>query len=339
MSSTPPDAAGGRGDGRPPARDTVSLRVRQMRWEADGVVGVLLEAIDGGALPPWTPGSHISLELPGGLIRQYSLCGDPDDGAPWRIGVLREPASRGGSIAIHEQVRPGEILTATGPRNTFSLRAASRYVFIAGGIGITPILAMVREATRAGVPWTLLYGGRRRSGMAFLPELEAIAEDGGRLVVHPQDEAGLLPLADVLTEPAPDTLVYCCGPEPLLTAVRAAMTHWPPESLVIERFAPVASGPPDGADDQALPFEVEAASSGITVSVPPGTSIVEALEGAGVYPDTSCLEGICGTCETAVLSGIPEHHDSLLSQAERDSDATMMICVGRSRSPRLVLDL
>ncbi len=338
MSSMPP-AAGVRANRRAPEGDTVSLRVRQMRWEADGVVGVLLEAIDGGRLPPWTPGSHISLQLPGGLIRQYSLCGDLSDGAPWRIGVLREPASRGGSMAVHEQVRPGEVLTATGPRNTFTLRAASRYVFIAGGIGITPILAMVREATSAGLPWTLLYGGRRRSGMAFLPELEAIAQDGGRLLVHPQDEAGLLPLADVLTDPVPDTLVYCCGPEPLLAAVGSAMSHWPPESLVVERFAPVTTEPPDDGADQALPFEVEAAASGVTITVPPGTSIVEALEVAGVYPDTSCLEGICGTCETAVLDGIPEHRDSLLSQAERDAGATMMICVGRARSPRLVLDL
>lgn len=316
----------------------LSLRVRQVRWEAEGVVTVLFEPADGGSLPMWSPGAHIDVYLPGGPVRQYSLCGEPGGGVPWRIGVLREPDSRGGSAAVHERLRPGEIITARGPRNNFELREATRYILVAGGIGITPILTMAREIQRRGVPWTLLYGGRRRAGMAFLSELDSLAgsaADRGSVVIHPQDEAGHLPLADALREPIPGTLIYCCGPAPLLSAIQEASAHWPAGSLVIERFTPAPPAIPAGGDS----FEVEARRSGVTVTVPAGTTIVEALEEAGVSAMTSCLEGICGTCETKVIDGVPEHRDSLLSEAERESNKTMMICVGRARCAKLVLDI
>ena len=312
----------------------LTLLVRQLRWESEGVVSLVLENADGTGLPSWEPGAHVDLHLPGSLVRQYSLCGSPDREGQWRFGVLREEHGRGGSAAVHEKVRPGALIAARGPRNNFVLRPAAAYVFVAGGIGITPILPMLAAAEAAGAQWTLLYGGRSRRSMAFLDELAAY---GDRVVVHPQDELGHLPLAAVLTEPRPDTLVYCCGPEPLLYAVEAATAAWPPESLVIERFAPLPVDPATSANDTT--FTVEAAASGVTVEVPAGTTIVRALEAAGIFPEVSCEEGICGTCETKVLAGIPDHRDSLLSAAEREAGETMMICVGRCRGDRLVLDL
>lgn len=311
----------------------LELRVRQIRWECDEVLSVVLEDVHGNALPAWTPGAHLDLHLPNGVVRQFSLCGRPDDPATWRCAVLREPESRGGSSYVHEHLRPGMVLTARGARNNFELAGAHRYLFIAGGIGITPILPMLRAAQESGAEWTLLYGGRRRASMAFLDEL---AQYGDRVLVHPQDEQGLLPLNDELARARTDTLVYCCGPAPLLAAVERACTHWPSGSLVVERFAPVPSVAGSGEDES---FEVYAAQSGITVLVPEGTTILDALEASGLDIANSCRQGICGTCETKVLGGIPDHRDSLLSEDEQDSNETMMVCVSRSRNGRLVLDL
>ncbi|MGI9196286.1 MAG: PDR/VanB family oxidoreductase [Candidatus Nanopelagicales bacterium] len=310
----------------------LDLRVRQVRWEADGVVSLILEDPAGNPLPQWAPGSHLDLHLPGGLTRNYSLSGDPADRQSWRVAVLREPAGRGGSAYVHDELRAGQVLAAHGPRNNFSLRPAESYLFIAGGIGITPILPMVRRAQADGTPWRLLYGGRQRASMAFLPELEAY---GDAVTVWPQDERGLLPLADVLADPVPGGLVYCCGPGALMAAVEEAMDRWPPESLVIERFAPVAAPP----DEHGAAFEVEARRSGVTALVGDGVSVLATLEAAGVEIPNSCREGICGTCETRILEGTADHRDSLLSDEERASMQTMMVCVSRSGGPRLVLDV
>ncbi len=317
----------------------LTLLVRQMRWESEGVMSVLLEDVGGAPLPAWQPGAHLDLHLPGALVRQYSLCGDPADRFGYRIAVLREPQGRGGSATVHEKLHPGLVIAARGPRNNFALRPASRYAFVAGGIGITPILAMLHQAQQTGTPWTLIYGGRRRQTMAFLDELATTAERSaglGQVTISPQDEVGLLPLAALFAEPTPDTLVYCCGPEPLLVAVTAATAHWPPNSLVVERFTPLPEKRDSSTDTT---FEVVAASSGVSVEVAPGQSIVEALEAVGVCPPTSCEEGICGTCETAILDGVADHRDSLLSDDERAAGETMLICVSRSLRPRLVLNL
>lgn len=312
------------------ARD-LSLLVRRMGWESDGVMSLVLVDAAGDDLPEWQPGAHVDLHLPGGLVRQYSLCGDPQDRHQWRVAVLREPASRGGSHAVHDAVRPGMVLAARGPRNNFALRPAAAYRFVAGGIGITPILSMIGTARAQGATWSLLYGGRSRASMAFLDELGP-----GEVTVHPQDEVGLLPLARSFATVEPDTLVYACGPEPLLAAVQQATAHWPAGSLVVERFAPVEVDDSAGTGES---FEVEAAASGVTVTVEPGTPIIRALEAAGVAVETSCEEGICGTCETRVLSGTPDHRDSLLSAEERAAGETMMVCVSRCLGRKLVLDL
>lgn len=318
------------------AHDEVELRlrVRQMRWEAEGVLSLLLEAPDGAALPRWSPGAHVDLHLPGVITRQYSLCGSPSNARQWRIAVLREQAGRGGSAAVHTTLRPGDVVDVVGPRNNFALADAASYLFIAGGIGITPLLPMIEAAEARGSRWRLAYGGRTRSAMAFAGEL--LESHGSRVTFVPQDECGLLDLDGLLEAPPDDELVYCCGPEPLLSAVELGCSARP-QALHVERFAARPREQPDPSTEPT--FEVELQRTGRTVTVPGGLTILEALEAAGIEAASSCREGICGTCETNVLDGLPDHRDSLLSEEERAANDTMMICVGRSRSSRLVLDL
>ncbi len=315
----------------------LTLRIRQLRWEAEGVVSVQLEDFNGAALPIWAPGAHIDLHMPGDITRQFSLCGSPRDQHSWRIGVLREPISRGGSAAVHETLRPGDLVRVVGPRNHFTLAASPNYLFIAGGIGITPLIPMIEHAEAAGAGWRLVYGGRELASMAFVRDLQAAY--GGRIEVLPQDQHGLLDLETLLGTPQHETLVYCCGPEPLLNAVEQRCAHWPPGALRVERFAPKHHAAAAAAPGSETAFDVVLQRSGVSIRVPPGAAILDALEEQGIDAPNSCREGICGTCETAVLEGIPDHRDSLLSEAERAANETMMICVGRALTARLVLDL
>ncbi|MET8398575.1 PDR/VanB family oxidoreductase [Streptomyces sp900116325] len=312
----------------------LDLLVHRMTWEADGVLGIELTHPDGTPLPAWAPGAHIDVHT-GGHTRQYSLCSDPADPTRWRIGILKEPASRGGSAHIHTQLRPGQTLRVQGPRNHFELDAegnAGSFLFIAGGIGITPILAMAREATRRAIPWRLVHGGRTRTSMAFGAELTALAElPGGSVEFVPQDEQGHIDLDTLLGDLPADTQVYCCGPEPLLAAVEERCP-----TARTERFAAPTAAPRDGADTG---FDVVCSRTGTTVQVGPDTSVLDALEGAGISVPSSCRDGICGTCETKVLEGTPDHRDFLLSDTEKATGASMMLCVSRARTPRLVLDL
>ncbi|MGD9991456.1 PDR/VanB family oxidoreductase [Pseudonocardia sp.] len=301
---------------------------------ADGVVAVTLRRADGEALPSWSPGAHLDVRIDPDVVRQYSLCGDPDDRDRWRIAVLRTVAGRGGSERVHA-LRPGDALAGRGPRNHFELEPSPRYLFIAGGIGITPILGMITEAEHAGACWHLLYGGRTRSSMAFHEELSLDHPD--RVTIHPEDESGLLDLREALGVPMQDTLVYCCGPEPLLAAVEAACEAWPEKALRVERFTAKATDPDVPAADTAI--EVEFRASGVTLQVAACSSILSAAEEAGLPVVSSCQEGICGTCETVVLEGEPDHRDSVLSPAEQASGEVMMICCSRARSARLVLNL
>ncbi|MEU0246908.1 PDR/VanB family oxidoreductase [Streptomyces sp. NPDC006235] len=312
-----------------------TLVVAARALAADDVVSLTLRRPDGGMLPAWTPGAHIDVLLngdDGGLIRQYSLCGDPAARDSWQIAVLREPHGRGGSAYVHDHLREGAAVRVRGPRNNFPLRPAARHLFIAGGVGITPILPMVEAAEAAGADWRLLYGGRTRTSMAFLNRL---APHGDRVLVRPQDEYGLLDLSAHLGVPEEGTLVHACGPEPLLQAVQEQCAHWPPGTLGVERFAPVRTD----AAGQAEAFEVELARSGLTLTVPADRSVLETVEQAGVTVNFSCREGTCGTCETDVLDGKPDHRDSLLTEDERAAGDTMLICVSRSCGTRLVLDL
>ncbi|MBO4255216.1 PDR/VanB family oxidoreductase [Streptomyces griseorubiginosus] len=304
------------------------LVVDRREFAADGVLALTLRHPLGEDLPAWEAGAHVDLVLGPGLERQYSLCGDPADRSAWRIAVLREPDGRGGSAHVHEQLGQGDKVRVRGPRNHFRLEPAPRYRFVAGGIGITPILPMLAAAEAAGAEWSLLYGGRTRDSIAFTEEL---ARYGDRVTVAPQDETGLLDLASVLADLPEETLVYCCGPGPLLDAVEE---RCPADRLRVERFSP--KDQPAGENDE---FEVELAQSGRTVTVAPDVSVLDAVRAAGVEVLFSCTEGTCGTCETDVLEGTPDHRDSVLTEEERESGETMMICVSRCRGRRLVLDL
>lgn len=301
---------------------------------AEDVVAITLAAPGGGSLPPWAPGAHVDLVLTADLVRQYSLCGGPSDRRRIRIGVLREREGRGGSAYVHDNLRPGTTVRVRGPRNNFPLVGAARYLFIAGGIGVTPLLPMIAEAEAAGAEWSLVYGGRSRTSMAFTDEL---APYGDRVTLVPQDEAGLPDLDTLLGTPLDDTLVYCCGPEGLLAAVeeRCAAAGWPSGALHVERFAARPASP--SAENRA--FDLVLARSGRTIEVPADRSVFDTLQDAGISVLGSCHEGICGTCEQVVLDGEVDHRDSVLSADEREANDAMMICVSRCRSDRLTLDL
>lgn len=311
----------------------LTLRVAGKAAVADGVVEVILEAPDQAPLPAWTPGAHVDVVLAENLVRQYSLCGDPADCASYRIAVLREPESRGGSTYVHDTLAVGDEVGVQGPRNHFELTDVQEYVFIAGGIGITPLIPMMAGVARSGARYRLVYGGRSNASMAFVTELCAAHPD--LVDVWPQDERGLLDLAAIIGEPRPDTAVYTCGPAPLLDAVESTCAHWPSESIHMERFRPKEI--PDGPANTE--FEIELAQSAMTLTVPAGRSILDVIEDAGVTVLSSCREGTCGTCEIPILDGRADHRDSLLTPDEQEADDTMFICVSRARSERLILDL
>ncbi|MFD6156247.1 PDR/VanB family oxidoreductase [Nocardia sp. NPDC060256] len=307
----------------------IPVRVSARRDEAEGVFSLELAAAAGGELPSWTPGAHIDVAVGAAGVRQYSLCGDPAQSSHWRIAVLHEPSGRGGSHHLHSTALAGTVLRVSMPRNNFELVDCERYVFLAGGIGITPILPMLAAADASGARWSLYYGGRTRAHMAFADDL---ANRYPAAELLPQDEHGLLPLADILAGHS-DAAVYCCGPEPLLAAVEVEGARQG-LSVHLERFVP---RPMEFAPNES--FEVRLASSGRTFQVGANQSIADVLERAGIGIVTSCREGTCGTCETAVLAGDIDHRDSLLTADERARGNTMMLCVSRSRSDVLVLDL
>ena len=299
---------------------------------ADGVRSITLAKPDAARLPDWAPGAHIDLFLPGDRVRQYSLCGDRWDAHTYRIAVLREPDGRGGSAFVHDQLSIGDTVGVGGPRNNFALAPAGQYLFIAGGIGITPILPMIHQARIQQIPWTLLYGGRSLTSMAFADEL---ASHGSHVRIWPRDTLGLLPLRTAFGELGADAKVYCCGPAPLLAAVQAEGADLAPGRLRTERFV----ADPLTAPVRSTAFTVRMHRSGIELTVRPDQSILDALSQAGSPMLSSCGRGLCGTCETTVLDGIPDHRDSLLTDDERAANDVMLPCVSRACSDRIVLDL
>ena len=317
---------------------TYDVLVRQVTWEADGVLSLLLVDPDGRELPSWEPGAHIDLILPSGLIRQYSLCGDIADRFSYRVGVLNDPNSRGGSKEIHESSLIGKHLTVRGPRNHFHLSHDEGFVFIAGGIGITPMLPMISEAERRGTPWRLIYGSRSRSTMAFVDEISK--RRGGTVDLVPEDELGYPNFDTILGEVPPSSAVFTCGPPAMLAAVEARATKYLSDNMLhLERFtAPEGSVSPELTGDDDV-FECVLARKGVTITVTPDRTLLRAIR--DVIPSIlySCEEGYCGTCEVKVLEGIPDHRDTILSDEEREANKSMMVCVSRSKSPRLVLDL
>ncbi|MFK4064228.1 PDR/VanB family oxidoreductase [Streptomyces sp. NPDC029674] len=314
--------------GRPRSR-ALRLRVARHETVADGVVQLRLE---GENLPAWEPGAHLDVVLPSGLVRQYSLCGDPEDSSSYTVAtrlITAEQGGRGGSREVHG-LREGARVEVRGPRNRFPLADAAAYVFVAGGIGITPILPMLRAVEASGTEWRLLYGGRSRASMPFLEEVEKLG--GGRrerVTVVAEDEDGLPDLAAFLDGTPPGTAVHVCGPEALMDAVGTVLPDGC--SLHLERFTPRTS-----ADGNAA-FEVELRRSGRTVAVAADTTVLAAVRAELPNTAYSCEQGFCGTCQQRVLEGEIDHRDELLTDGERAG--SMLICVSRARGERLVLDM
>jgi len=314
----------------------LDLRVTRMEWAATDILEVELRAPDGADLPAYAPGAHLDLKLPNGLVRSYSIKGDPDKRDRFVVGVGLDAASRGGSSYVHRTLRVGDVLPVEGPRNHFPLvEDAPRTVLVAGGIGVTPMVCMARRLAQIGRDCVFHYAVRSRDRAAFLDELHRLGID---LRLHVDAEAGgPLDIAAALEGHPEGTHVYCCGPAGMMQAFEAATQGWPEDNIHVEYFTPKMIAPSDeGAE---IPFTVECRRSGTSVEVMPGTSITEALRGAGILVNTSCEDGICGTCETRVIEGVPDHRDSVLTKKEQEAGKTMMICVSRCKGTRLVLDL
>ncbi|TAL55086.1 PDR/VanB family oxidoreductase [Pandoraea sp.] len=317
--------------------NNLSAMIRTLRYEARGIMSVELVPTEGGSFPPFEPGAHIDLHLSSGLVRSYSLVNSPGERDRYVLGILADPKSRGGSRFIHDNFRVGMTVQIAPPRNNFALvEDAPHTVLIAGGIGITPILCMYRRLSELGRSVEMLYCARHAAQAAFVDELHAL---GGKLTCHFDEAHGDRPadLAAYLAGKPAGTHAYCCGPAVMLGAFEQACEAAGIAHVHLERFAPAPDAAPPAA--AASGYTVELARSGKSVRVEPGATLLDSLLAAGADVQTSCLEGICGTCETRVLEGCPDHRDSVLSAAERATNKVMMICVSGCKGERLVLDL
>jgi ferredoxin-NADP reductase len=317
-----------------PSRTLTVVDRRIVARDAD-VLALNLAAADGKPLPEWFPGAHIDLRLPSGRVRHYSLCGDPDNRNLYRIAVRRIATGGGGSIEVHDRLRVGATVSTGGPRNGFPLAIPGygspiqRLRFIAGGIGITPILPMLARAEALGATWSMVYVGRTADSMPFLDEVTVY---GDRVVVRTDDVDGIHTAGDLLGDCPDGTAVYACGPAPMLTTVRTVLEGRDKVALHFERFAP----PPvvDGEE-----FSVSIASTGMTVQVGAHETLLSALQRAAVEVPYSCQQGFCGLCRITVLDGAVDHRDTLLTDRER-GDAVMLLCSSRAKErARLTLDL
>lgn len=315
----------------------IPVRIRRRRREVNNIVGFELEACPGGDLPPFTAGAHIDLVLPSGLIRQYSLCSDPRDTSFYRIAVLLEPESRGGSREVHA-LAAGQELTISAPRNSFPLAEQhDSAVLIAGGIGVTPIMTMAQTLQRRGVPFAFHYLTRSRAMTAFRKELQT-ASFGPSLHLRHDEEGGMASPAELERRIGPASAgrhLYMCGPRPLIAACEdiARQAGWQEECIHVEHFK-AADEPVSG---NAVTLHL--ARSGITVEVPGDRTLAKALADAGVHVPVACEQGICGTCIVGVESGSPDHRDSFLGEAERQKGDCIALCCSRALTPALTLDL
>ncbi|WCT05786.1 PDR/VanB family oxidoreductase [Rhodococcus qingshengii] len=299
---------------------------------AENVVVLTLSNSIDHPLPAWQPGAHLDITVGDGTTRQFSLCGDPSDTSRYEIAVLKVEDGRGGSAYVHSSLHVGARVHARNPRNHFRFDDSPGYLFIAGGIGITPIVPMLKQAQERGADWRLIYCGRNESTMAFAEEL---AGYGNRVELWPSETRGRVDIARAFEQLGENVLVYCCGPARLLESVEEYTTGWAAGTVRTERFAAGELTEPVRAEG----FEIHLESSGLTFTVSPEESILEVVENAGIDVQSSCGDGTCGTCESAVLSGEPDHRDAVLTPEEQAANDCMMICVSRAKCARLVLDL
>jgi ferredoxin-NADP reductase len=313
----------------------LQLRVHSITYEATDIFSFELRSPGGAELPPFTAGAHIDLQLPGGLVRSYSLVNPQHERHRYRIAVNRDAGSRGGSRYMHDALKVGAIVAVTPPRNNFALfEGAAESVLIAGGIGITPILCMIERLSELGRRWTLHYCARTRQNAAFLDRLGELQPAGTlHLNFDHGQPANMLDIASVVAAVPADAHLYCCGPVPMLEAFERACTQVPSERVHVEYFAAKEAPAAEGG------FVVELARSNRTIPIARGQTILEALLAAGIDAPYSCMEGVCATCETKVLAGIPDHKDLVLTKEEKAANQTMMICCSGSKTDKLVLDL
>ena len=314
-----------------PSTATFQARLTAIRYAAEGIHLYEFCAPDGSALPAFTAGAHVDLHLPNGLVRQYSLCNPQEETHRYVVGIKRDAAGRGGSAYIHDQLKVGTVLALGGPRNHFALHeSAPHTVLVAGGIGVTPIACMAQRLRALGASFEVHYSVRRRAEAAFL---DALA--GCNLHLHVDSEHGNapLPLAAIVSNAPADAHLSGCGPAPLLDAFESATAGRPAGHAHLERFSAVAPAAAEGG------FTVQLARAGRSIFVAKGCTILDTLRVEGVAVQASCEQGICGSCETRVLSGRPDHRDSLLSDEEKQSNQVMMVCCSGSKDPVLVLDL
>lgn len=316
------------------------LRVSQMTWESEGVVSLRLTRIESDApLPAWEPGAHIDVYVPDGSTRQYSLCGDPDDLSSWQVAVLREPEGRGGSAYIHDQLRVGDRLLVTRPKNNFALEEAPYHALVAGGVGITPIMAMAERLAKEGRPFHLTYGGRTRASMAFCSRLSRL---GDRVSFLAEDTDGRPDLEALVKEVPAGGLVYVCGPVGLLRAVESAAetVHGPDQDMVrFELFSRAGVEPKETTALDADTYELVLTESGHSLRLPPEANILEVVLELGVEVENDCRDGICGSCITPIRAGTVDHRDLVLTRKEQAAMDQMLICVSRPTCPRLELGL
>ena len=315
----------------------IQVRVKRISYEAEGINSYELVAPTGGNLAPFTAGSHIDLYLSNGTIRSYSLVNDQSEQSRYVIAVNKDAASRGGSRLIHETLRAGDVIMISQPRNNFALQEnAGHSVLIAGGIGITPLLSMIRRLEALGRSWKLFYAARTRVAAAFLDELNALQLDA-RANLHVNFDEGessrMLDLSAIVKSAPTDAHLYCCGPVPMLEAFEAATVDRPAEKVHVEYFKAKEEPASEGG------FEVRLARSNRTIEVEAGKTILNAVLDAGIAVNYACTEGVCGTCVTRVIEGIPDHRDLFLGKEEQAANETMMICCSGSKSSTLVLDL
>lgn len=316
----------------------IAVRVARKTVEAEGICSFELQAADGRPLPAFSAGSHVDVHVPGGLVRQYSLCNDPQETQRYLIAVLKDAASRGGSVAMHERVHEGDALTISAPRNHFALaHEAASHLLLAGGIGVTPILCMAERLAQTGGDFTMHYATRSRERTAFADRI-ARSAFAARVHLHHDDGAPdqRLDLEALLATPVAGRHVYVCGPQGFMDAVlgRARAAGWPEPQLHYEFFG---AAPTAQAGDG--PFSVRLASSGRVITVAADQSVTDALGAAGIVVPTSCEQGVCGTCLTRVLQGTPDHRDLYLTPEEQAAGDQFTPCCSRSRTAELVLDL
>ncbi len=317
--------------------DLLSVRVERRTSEADDICSYELVSADGSDLPPFAAGAHIDVHVAPGLVRQYSLCNPPHERHRYLIGVLRDPASRGGSQAMHDAIAAGATLHISAPRNLFALTDAPRSLLLAGGIGVTPILAMAEALSAQGAQFEFHYCARSPERMAFRDRIAASSFAAvSHLYFDTGDRARKLDLPGLLASLDRSTHIYFCGPAGFIEHVKtcAAQQQWPAAQLHLEYFGAVVE---EAAGDQ--PFEVQLKSTGAAYTIPVGVTVMKVLQDAGVFVPASCEQGVCGTCLTRVLEGVPDHRDQYLTEEEQAANDQFTPCCSRSKTPTLLLDL